>query len=523
MIETKVEGEKAMRDTRSLGVLILAAEAVPFAKTGEVAEVMSGLAKALHRLGHDVRLAIPRYCHIDLERFGLKPFIGSLPVPMNGRHEPASVYCTTLGDHVPVYMIDNPRYFGRNACRVYMDDAERFIFYSRAALEMLKHPALNWHPDIVHCHDWQTAIVPNWLATVYRDDPFFVKVATVFTVHRLAHQGIFGYRVLEVAGLNEYGFIHHAELADLSDLVDLLARGLYYAHAITTVSERYAREVQTPEFGERLDPLFRERSERFFGILNGIDTEAYDPAHDTFIASRYDASSLGARTPNKAALQHLVGLQEEPAAPLVGMVSRLSDIKGFDLLIPVFESLMSNLDAQFVIVGVGEQRYHDQLSALRQRFPGRVALQFTYGEALERQLYAGSDLFLMPSYCEPCGLGQMIAMRYGSVPVVHATGGLADTVQDYDPLTRTGNGFVFQAYDPMALFAALVRAAEIYKHRDLWESLQRRCMASDFSWDKSAAAYVDVYRRALHARLQEVQGVLSSSPASAQGEANPGY
>lgn len=503
MTKANVGGEEIK--ARSLSVLILAAEAVPFAKTGEVAEVISGLAKALQRLGHDVRLAIPRYCHIDLERFELKPCIESLSVPMNGRHELASVYYATLGNCVPVYLVDNPRYFGRSVSRVYMDDAERFIFYSRAAVEMLRHPALNWQPDIIHCHDWQTAIVPNWLATVYRDDLFFARVAAVFTVHRLAHQGIFGYRVLEAAGLNEYGFIHHVELADLSDLVDLLARGLYYAQAITTVSRRYAQEVQTPEFGERLDPLFRERCERLFGILNGIDTEAFDPAHDMCIASRYDVDSLAARAPNKTALQRLAGLREEADAPLVGMVSRLSDIKGFDLLTSVFKSIMSNLNTQFMIIGVGEQKYHDQLSTLKQQFPGRVALQFTYNDALERRLYAGSDLFLMPSYCEPCGLGQMIAMRYGSVPVVHATGGLADTVQDYDPVTGTGNGFSFQAHDPMALFAALVRAVEIYKHRNLWEALQRRCMASDFSWGKSAEAYVDVYRWALAARLREAQ------------------
>ena len=494
-----------MEEARSLRILILAAEAVPFAKTGEMAEVISAQAKALHKLGHDVRLVIPRFCHINSERFGLKSFIESLSVPMNSHHELASVHCTTLADRVPVYMVDNPRYFGRNATCVHVDDAERFIFNSRAALEMLKHPALNWQPDIIHCHDWQTAIVPNWLATIYKDDPFFARAATVFTIHRLSHQGIFGYRVLEVAGLNEYGFIHHAEIGDLADLVDLLARGIYYAQAITTVSERHAQEIQTPEFGERLDPLLRERCEHLFGILNGIDTEMFDPAHDTHIASHYDANSLEARAPNKAALQRITGLKEDPSAPLVGMVSRLSDLKGFDLLTSAFEAIMANLDTQFMIIGVGEQKYHDRLTALKKQFPGRVALQFTYNDALERQLYAGSDFFLMPSHREPCGLGQMIAMHYGSVPVVHVTGGLADTVQNYDPLTRTGSGFSFQAYDPLALFATLVRAVEIYRHRDLWISLQQRCMASDFSWDKSAAAYVDVYRWALAARLQEGQ------------------
>ncbi len=488
--------------TRPLRILILAAEAVPFSKTGEVAEVISALAKALHALGHDVRLAIPRYGHINPERFGLEPFIESLSVPMNNHHELASVYRTSLAGRVPVYLVDNPRYFGRNSVCVHTDDAERFIFDSRATLEMLKHPSLAWQPDIIHCHDWQAAIVPNWLATLYQADPFFSRTATVLTVHRLAHQGIFGYRILEVAGLGEYGFIHHAEISDLSDLVDLLARGIYYAQAITTVSERYAQEIQTPELGERLDPLFRERCEHLYGILNGIDTEAFDPAHDSHIASRFDGNSLEARAPNKIALQRLVGLKEDPAVPLVGIVSRLSDLKGFDLLGSAFEAIMANLDTQFMIIGVGEQKHHDRLAALKREYPGRVGLQLTYNDALERQIFAGSDMFLMPSRREPCGLGQMIAMRYGSVPVVRATGGLADTVENYDPVMGTGNGFTFQNYDPMALFATLVRAVEIYRHRDLWKLLQQRCMARDFSWDKPAAAYVRVYRSALAARLE---------------------
>jgi starch synthase len=481
---------------------MLAAEAVPFVKTGEVSEVVSSLAKALHKLGHDVRLAIPRYCHISPQQFGLELVADALPVPMDNHHEPASVYRASLPGGVPVYMVDSPRYFGRTASCVYVDDAERFIFSSRAALEMLRHPAISWQPDIIHCHDWQTAIVPNWLATIYKDEPFFSHTASVFTIHRLAHQGIFGYRVLEVAGLNGYGFLHHAEIADLADLVDLLARGVYYAQAITTVSERYAQEIQTAEFGERLDPLLREHRERLFGILNGIDTETLDPARDSYIASRFDAQTLERRAPNKLALQRLAGLREDPSIPLVGMVSRLSDLKGFDILTPILEGILAHLGVQLMIVGIGEPKHQDQLSALKKRFPGRLALQLTYNDAVERQVYAGSDLYLMPSHVEPCGLGQMIAMRYGAVPVVHATGGLADTVLNYDPQMRIGNGFSFEAYEPLALYATLVRAVEIYRHHELWAPLQQRCMAEDFSWDRSAARYVDIYRWALATRAQ---------------------
>jgi starch synthase len=487
--------------TRPLRILILAAEAVPFVKTGEVAEVISSLAKALQKLGHDVRLVIPRYSHISLERFGLQMCIPSLPVAMNSHTEMAQVYSTALGQ-VPIYLVDNPRYFGRDTTYMHVDDAERFVFYARAALELVKHPQVAWQPDVIHCHDWQTAIVPNWLTTLYKEDPFYDQTATVFTIHRLAHQGIFGYRLLEVAGLEEYGFIYHSAIGELSDLVDLMARGIYYADAVTTVSECYAREIQTPEFGERLDPILREKDGRLFGVRNGIDTELLDPATDPYIAARYDAAVLERRAPNKAALQRLAGLTQDAAMPLIGMISRLSDIKGFDLLAAMFELLMAHTEVQFMILGVGEPKYHDLLARYAKRYPGRVGLQLTFNDALERQICAGSDMFLMPSQVEPCGLGQMIAMRYGCVPVVRATGGLVDTVQDYDPRTGRGNGFAFQAYDALALYTTVVRAIEVYKHHDLWQALQKRCMAGDFSWTGSAQCYVDIYRRALDLRTE---------------------
>lgn len=504
-------GDEMTQDRgRALRILIMAAEMVPFAKTGQVAEVISSLAQALHALGHDVRVAMPHYSHIDPERFGLERIMEPFSVPMDHRRDLATVHRTTVGSDVPVYMIDNPRYFGENVTSVYaasgVYDADPFIFYPRATLEMLKRPEVGWQPDIIHCHDWQTAIVPNWMATIYKDDAFYSKTAIVFTIHRLSHQGIFGYRVLEVAGIQEYGFLYHSGITDLSEMVDLMGRGIYYADAVTTVSERYAQEIRTPEFGEWLDPLLRDRSDHLFGVLNGIDTVSFDPATDPHISSHYGTDTLERRSANKRALQRLFGLEESPdpdmskrANPIIGMISRLTDAKGFDLLTAVFETIMANLGVQFAILGVGEPEYHDLLSELVQRFPGRMGLQLTFDEKMERQIYAGSDMFLMPSYVEPCGLGQMIAMRYGSVPIVRATGGLADTVQDYDPATRRGNGFSFTAYDEMALYTAIVRAVETYKHHDIWLALQQHCMALDFSWSASAAKYVDIYRWAQRA------------------------
>lgn len=489
---------------RPLRILIMAAETVPFAKSGEVAEVIGALAKALYKLGHDARIAMPRYNYIDAQRFGLNGCMESFPVPMDNHWEMAHPYCAAVGDQVPVYLIDNPRYFGRNTPYMHVDDAERFIFYARATLEMLKHPQLAWQPDVIHCHDWQTAVVPNWLATIYKDDPFFAHTATVFTIHRLAHQGIFGYRVLELAGLEDYGFLYHPQIGELADLVDLVARGIYYADAINTVSECYAQEILTPEYGERLDPLLSERRDRLYGVLNGIDTEAFNPSTDPHIASRYDVSSLERRVANKTALQRAFGLQEDPDAPLIGMIARLNDTKGLGLVTSVLDIMMAHLDVQFLALGIGDQKYHDALKQHTRQHPGRMGLYLGFDDALERLIYAGSDMFLMPSYVEPCGLGQMIAMRYGSVPIVRATGGLADTVCNYEPGGCTGCGFSFRAYDAMALYTAIVRAVEVYKHRELWFSLQQRCMKSDFSWMASAAKYVDIYRRAQANRARAI-------------------
>jgi starch synthase len=489
--------------TRPLRVLIMAAEMVPFAKTGQVADVVASLAQALRRLGHDVRVALPRYAHIEAERFGLQRVMAGLHVPMDQRALHADVYSTMTASGTPVYLIDNPRYFGRESLGTYIEDAEPFVFYCRAALEMLRQPEIDFQPDIIHCHDWQAALVPNWLATVYDRDPILGQTASVFTIHRLSHQGIFGYRVLAVAGLEEYGYLTHAAISDLDELVDLLARGSYYADAITTVSETHAREIQTPEFGERLDPLMRDLSGRLFGILNGIDIEAFDPAQDEQIAARFDADSLDARAANKAALQRLLGLEIDATAPLVGMVSRLTDIKGFDLLTEALDIVMQNLNVQLAILGVGEPRYHEMLSGYARRYAGRIGVQFTFNETVERHIYAGSDIFLMPSRVEPCGLGHMLAMRYGSVPIVRATGGLADTVDDYDPGSGSGHGFTFTRYDSMALYTALVRAAETYRHRSAWRALQQQCMARDFSWGTPAAKYVDVYRWALDRHLRQ--------------------
>jgi starch synthase len=484
-----------------LKVLLLSAEVVPFAKTGGLADVAGSLPKAIQALGHDVRVAMPRYGRIRPDQFNLKRMLDTYPVPMDNHTEPSELMQTALDGDVPVYMVESARYFDRDGIYMYPDDAERFIFFCRSALEAVKR--LDWRPDIIHCHDWHTALVPNWLKTIYGDDQFFAHTASVYTIHNLAYQGVFGYRVLEIAGIDEYGFIVHPDIIDLNEVVDFMGRGIYFADVINAVSETYAREILTPEFGEKLDPLLRDRHDRLFGVLNGIDLDDFNPATDSYLETNYSLETLDQRQENKQRLQREAGLRQDPSAPLVGIIARLTDQKGFDLITPIVEALLQHLGAQFVLLGTGEQRYHDFFARLSDRFPAQAGVFLTFNASLARRIYAGSDLFLMPSRFEPCGLGQMIAMRYGSVPVVRAVGGLADTVRDFDPATGEGTGFVFEAYKPMALYAALVRALETYRHRDIWREIQVRCMQQDFSWETSARKYVELYTRARAFQAQD--------------------
>jgi starch synthase len=496
-----------MPTEQALKVLYLSVEVVPFAKTGGLADVAGALPKAIRSLGHDIRVAMPRYGRVDVDKFKLQKVLPAVDVPMDERSEQASVLEGSIGSGAgttPVYFIDNARFFDRQGIYMYPDDAERFIFFSRAALEACR--SLGWQPDVIHCNEWHTALVPNWLKTIYRDDPFFSSTATIYTAHNLEYQGLFGYRVLEIAGLADLGFIAHPDVApDLNDVVDMMARGLLFADIINTVSETHAREILTPEFGQRLDPILRDRRDRLFGILNGIDTELYNPATDPNIAVRFDANTPELRAGNKAALQAEAHLPQRPDAPLISFIGRLIDQKGFDLISAIADPLIQNTGCQLVVMGTGERKYHDMLNALAARYPEQAAVFLTFNRPLEQRIYASSDIFVMPSQVEPCGLNQMVAMRYGCVPVVRAVGGLADSVSDYNPLTGDGNGFSFTRYDPMALYAALVRALETYRHRDIWQQLGRRCMTTDFSWDRSAGRYVDLYYRALAIRRQSAR------------------
>lgn len=487
-----------MSQNEPLKILVMAAEVVPFAKTGGLADVAGALPKAIRALGHDVRVAMPRYGRIEPTMFQLQEAIPSFDVPMNHSVEQAGLQQATIAPDIPVYMVESARYFDREGLYMYPDDAERFIFFCRATLEALRH--LDWQPDVIHCHDWHTAIVPNWLKTIYEDDPFYANTVTIYTIHNLAYQGIFGYRVLEVAGIDQWGFIYHPEMADLNEVVDLMGRGIYWADLVSTVSETYAREILTPAYGERLDPLLRDRRDRLFGIVNGIDYETANPATDPYIEVNYDATTLDRRLRNKLSLQRESGLPENPDTPLIAAISRLTDSKGFDILGEAIDHVL-DLGIQFVLMGTGEQHYHNLFSRMVERYPNQAATFLTFNASLASRIYAGSDIFLMPSRVEPCGTSQMVAMHYGSVPIVRATGGLADTVQETDPGTGQGLGFVFEPYDRWMLFATIVRALEAFRHPNTWRQLQLRGMRADFSWERSAQKYVDLYHRALASRI----------------------
>ncbi|PWH19810.1 MAG: glycogen synthase GlgA [Ardenticatenia bacterium] len=495
--------------SQPLKILLLAAEVVPFVKTGGLADVTGSLPPAVRALGHDIRVVMPRYSRIDPRRFNLTLLPTTFAVPIDNRTELGQLHESRLAHDVPIYFVENARYFDREGLYMYPDDAERFIFFCRGALEGVRQ--LGWQPDVIHCHDWQTALVPNWLKTTYAQDPFFARTASVYTIHSLAFRGVFGRRVLEIAGIAEYEFTASPDGTRDGQVVDFMARGITYADVINTVSPTYAREILTPEFGESLDGLLRQRQDRLFGILNGLDVEDYNPATDPHIARHYTAETLEQRAENKAALQRYAGLEVVPDVPLLGAISRLTDDKGFDLIQAALEPMLQHLPIQFVLMGTGEERYHRFFLDLAQRHPGRVAVFLTFNTPLARRIYAGTDIFLMPSRFEPCGLGQMIAMRYGSVPLVRAVGGLVDTVQDYDPATQTGTGFLFRAYDAWAFYAAVVRAVETYRYADVWRRLQQRGMQQDFSWQASARAYVDLYRLARALRAQ-TEGMVPRTP-----------
>jgi starch synthase len=490
---------------RPLRILVAASESAPFARSGGLTEVSAALAKELHRQGHDVRVVMPRYRQVDVEEHGLVPVVTDLQVPLGGH----PLRCSILegrNDGVVYYFVDSPELYDRDGMYGFGDDDARFIYFSRALLEMLR--PMGFIPDVIHLHDWQTAIVPNLLDRVYAGDPELGGIATVLTVHNLAFQGQFGYGALHLADLEAWGLMQ-VGIPHLNDVVNLLGRGIYFADVVNTVSERYAQEIQTPEYGEGLDELLRDHAQKLYGIVNGIDVESFAPARDPALPARYSAGDPSGKADCKSALQAELGLQQGPS-PLIAFISRFYDPKGLDLIEQVMPHLRT-LGVQLVALGTGDRRYEDLFRHHAGQAPGQIAACIGFDPELARRIYAGADMLLMPSRFEPCGLAQLIAMRYGTIPVVRATGGLADTVSDFDPAAGEGTGFAFEAYDAWALYTAVVRAVETHRHNTIWASIVRQAMTQDVSWAHSAGRYVNLYRAAI-ATHREHSGLKRAIP-----------
>lgn len=483
-------------------ILIASPESVPFAKTGGLADVVGALPKFLKKRKQDIRLIIPKYKKIDPEKFGLEPVIKGLLVPIGEKMEIANIWQTKLDRTIPVYFVENDKYFARDElyrtpAGDYPDNAERFIFFSRACLEAVK--ALAFQPEIIHCHDWQVGLIPAYLKTLYRIDGFFHRTRTIFTIHNIAYQGLFPKETLSLAGFSWLDFT--PEKLEYYDQVNFLKAGIVCSDIVTTVSPTYAKEIQSSnEFGRGLEGILKRRSTDLYGITNGIDYKEWDPVKDKYIAVRYTKKTVEKKKICQTELGKIVGLQTKENTPLFGMISRLDSLKGLDILTEALPTLMKE-NLQLVILGLGDQEYHDLLKTEAKKYPAKISLQIKFDNVLAHQIYAGCNFFLMPSRFEPCGLTQMIAMRYGTIPIVHRTGGLADTVENFSVKTVKGNGFVFDKYNSQNLITAVKEALAIYAESKLWTQLVQNAMNSDFSWNKAVGEYLKIYQLAQEKRL----------------------
>jgi len=497
-----------------LNIVFASSEVAPFAKTGGLADVCGALPVDLHRAGHNVAVITPAYRQVKASGLPIEPLGVKFDIPIGNKIVRGRLLRGTLpGSDVPVFFVDQDDYFDRPELyrtrgEDYKDNCERYVFFCRAVLEAIR--LLHLQVDVIHCHDWQTSLIPAYLHLEYSHTHGYENVASVLTIHNLAYQGIFWHWDMLLTGL-DWKYFNYNQMEFYGKL-NLLKAGLIFADWLTTVSPTYAQEIQTEALGCGLDGVLRQRSENLSGIVNGVDYLTWNPATDPHLAAQYDVSNWQAgKAACKSALQRELGLPESPRTPVVALIGRLADQKGWDLVLDVLRRWATEMDVQWVILGTGEPYYHDALGQIAQEFPNRVAAKLEFSDALAHRIEAGADVFLMPSRYEPCGLNQLYSLKYGTVPVVRATGGLVDTVTDLTPETLaagTATGFSFEVQSPSVLEATLRRAIETYWQNDAaWRQLIETGMRQDWSWTASAQRYVEIYASACRRRHEERERV----------------
>lgn len=476
-------------------ILFASSEAVPYMKTGGLADVVGSLPRYFNKEEYDVRVILPKYACMDKKFLPELTFVCHFYVNLNWRRQYVGIFKSEFKG-VTYYFVDNEFYFaGNNPYNNIYEDVEKFAYFSKAVLESL--PYLEFTPDIIHCNDWQTGLLPVFLHTSYGSDRFYENIKTVYSIHNMKFQGRWKIQeVMDITGLPKQIF-NANELESYGD-ANYLKGGIVYADAVSTVSPSYANDITTPEGGEGLDGLMQARRNVLYGILNGLDYEEYNPLKDPYIEYHFSKDDMANKRMNKIQLQKTLGLPISDDTFMIGIVSRMTDQKGFDLIAYVMEEMLNSMDVQFAVLGTGEARYEDMFRYFQDKYPDKVHAYIGYSEERANQIYAACDAFLMPSLFEPCGLSQLMSMRYGTLPIVRETGGLKDTVEPYNEFENTGTGFSFTEYNAHDMLHVIRYAYEIYNERpEQWKAMMKRAMEQDFSWDASAREYEKMYEEIL--------------------------
>lgn len=490
--------------TKKLKILYASSEVEPFAKTGGLADVAGSLPREIKKLGADIRIILPHYGFIDEQTHKITEVPGSeFEVTLGEQIVKGNLKQASLdlnGKQVPVYFIHNDNFYNRGGIYVnpitnldYPDNGERFIFFSRAILQVLKK--LGWKPDIIHCNDWQTGLIPLYLKHTYKDDEFYKDIKTIFTIHNLAYQGLFDKDLMSIAGISWDVFT--IDGIEFYDRINFMKAGIVYSDYVTTVSPRYAKEIcSSVEYGYGLEGVLAYRKAKLIGILNGADYSTWSPLKDNLIPQKYSAKNIAKKVINKKALVEKFNLPFNENIPVIGMISRLADQKGFDLIEAAADELMK-FDMQMIFLGAGDYKYQNLLERMRKNYPPKIGVHIGFSNELAHLIEAGSDIFLMPSKYEPCGLNQIYSLKYGTVPIVRAIGGLEDSVEHYNTETKSATGFKFFDYDHSSLTDAVRFALEVYRDKPAWIQLMKNGMKQDFSWKASAKKYIALYRKVL--------------------------